>query len=194
MPNAPIFDVTKAPYNAPTDGKTLATAAIQKAVDDAAFTGGTVLLPYGTFLSGEIFLASDMTLFVGRDATISGTNDHTQYPLMEPGTSLCAVRQLGRALVYGENVSNVRITGGGMLDGNGTYRFKMNDPLSDKRKEDCRPDLCYITYSKDILIESINFKSPGFWTVVPLSSKNIIMRYLNLDCLCLLYTSPSPRD
>ena len=70
-----------------------------------------------------------------------------------------------------------------MLDGNGTYRFKMNDPLSDKRKEDCRPDLCYITYSKDILIESINFKSPGFWTVVPLSSKNIIMRYLNLDCL-----------
>lgn len=183
LPNAPIFDVTKAPYNASADGKTLATAAIQKAVDDAAFTGGTVLLPYGTFLSGEIFLASDMTLFVGRDATISGTNDHAQYPLMEPGTSLCAVRQLGRALVYGENVSNVRITGGGMLDGNGTYRFKMNDPLSDKRKEDCRPDLCYITYSKDILIESINFKSPGFWTVVPLSSKNIIMRYLNLDCL-----------
>lgn len=183
IPNAPVFDVTKAPYNAVGDGKTLETAKIQQAIDDAAFTGGTVLLPRGTFFSGELFLANDMTLWVDRDATILGTHDHGQYPLMEPGTSLCAVRQLGRALVYGENVSNVRVTGGGMLDGNGTYRFKMNDPIAGKRAEDCRPDLCYITYSKDIVIENINFKSPGFWTVVPLSSRNIIMHHLNLDCL-----------
>jgi hypothetical protein len=102
---------------------------------------------------------------------------------MEPGTSLCAVRQLGRGLVYGENVHNVRVTGGGMLDGNGTYRFKMNDPISERRTEDCRPDLCYITYSEGITIENLNFKSPGFWTVVPLSSRNIVMHHLNLDCL-----------
>ena len=183
IPNAPVFDVTKAPYNAIGDGKTLETAKIQKAIDDAEFTGGTVLLPRGTFFTGELFLKNDMTLWVDRDATILGTHDHGEYPLMEPGTSLCAVRQLGRGLVYGENIKNVRVTGGGMLDGNGTYRFKMNDPISERRKEDCRPDLCYITYSKDIVIENLNFKSPGFWTVVPLSSRNIIMHHLNLDCL-----------
>ena len=183
IPNAPVFDVTKAPYNAIGDGKTLETAKIQKAIDDAEFTGGTVLLPRGTFFTGELFLKNDMTLWVDRDATILGTHDHGEYPLMEPGTSLCAVRQLGRGLVYGENIQNVRVTGGGMLDGNGTYRFKMNDPISVRRTEDCRPDLCYITYSKDIVIENINFKSPGFWTVVPLSSRNIIMHHLNLDCL-----------
>ena len=183
IPNAPVFDVTKAPYNAIGDGVTLETEKIQQAINDAAFTGGTVLLPQGTFFTGELFLASDMTLWVDEDATILGTHDHSQYPLQEPGDSLCVFRQLGRGLVYGNNVSNVRVTGGGMLDGNGTYRFKMNDPYPDKRVQDCRPDLCYITYSKDIIIENINFKSPGFWTVVPLSSKNIIMRYLNLDCL-----------
>ncbi len=183
LPNAPVFDVTKAPYNAVGDGVTLETEKIQKAIDDAAYTGGTVLLPRGTFFTGELFLRSDMTLWVDRDATILGTHDHSQYPLMEPGTSLCAVRQLGRGLVYGENVHNVRVTGGGMLDGNGTYRFKMNDPISERRKEDCRPDLCYITYSEGITIESLNFKSPGFWTVVPLSSRNIVMHHLNLDCL-----------
>ncbi len=183
IPQGPVFDVTKAPYNAVGDGKTLDTPAIQKAINDAAFTGGTVYIPDGVYFSGEIFLASDMTFFVSRGATILGTHDHGEYPLMEPGTSLCAVRQLGRALVYGENLSNIRVTGGGMLDGNGTYRFKMNDPLSDRRVADARPDLIYITYSKDIMLESINFKSPGFWTVVPLSSENIIMRYLNLDCL-----------
>ena len=183
IPNAPVFDVTKAPYNAVGDGVTLETEIIQKAIDDAAFTGGTVLLPRGTFFTGELFLKSDMTLWVDRDATILGTHDHSKYPLMEPGTSLCAVRQLGRGLVYGENVHNVRVTGGGMLDGNGTYRFKMNDPISERRPVDCRPDLCYITYSKDITIENLNFKSPGFWTVVPLSSRNIVMHHLNLDCL-----------
>ncbi|MBR5187184.1 MAG: hypothetical protein IKW18_01825, partial [Clostridia bacterium] len=183
IPAAPVFDVTKAPYNALGDGKTLDTAAIQKAIDDAAYTGGTVYVHDGVFFSGELFLRSDMTLFVDRSATILGTQDHGEYPLQQPYASLCAHRQLGRGLVYGHEVSNVRVTGGGMLDGNGRYRFKMNDPLGDRRVEDARPDLVYITYSKGITVENINFKSSCFWTVVPLSSGNVLIRGLNLDCM-----------
>ena len=63
------------------------------------------------------------------------------------------------------------------------YRFKMNDPVSDRRALDARPDIVYITYSKDITIENINFKNSAFWTVVPLSSGNIVMHHLNLDCM-----------
>ena len=183
LPAAPIFDVTKAPYNAKADGVTLDTKAIQQAIDDAAYTGGTVYVHDGVFFSGELFLRSDMTLFVDRTATILGTQDHAEYPLQQPYASLCAHRQLGRGLVYGHEVSNVRVTGGGMLDGNGRYRFKMNDPLGDRRVEDARPDLVYITYSKGITVEHINFKSSCFWTVVPLSSANVLLRGLNLDCM-----------
>ncbi len=183
IPAAPVFDVTKAPYNAIGDGKTLDTAAIQKAIDDAAYTGGTVYVHDGVFFSGELFLRSDMTLFVDRTATILGTQAHGEYPLQQPYASLCAHRQLGRGLVYGHELSNVRVTGGGMLDGNGRYRFKMNDPLGDRRVEDARPDLVYITYSKGVTVEHINFKSSCFWTVVPLSSANVLLRGLNLDCM-----------
>ena len=183
IPAAPVFDVTKAPYNAVGDGKTLDTAAIQKAINDAAYTGGTVYVHDGVFFSGELFLASDMTLFVDRSATILGSQDHAEYPLQQPYASLCAHRQLGRGLVYGHEVSNVRVTGGGMLDGNGRYRFKMNDPLGDRRVEDARPDLVYITYSNTVTVENINFKSSCFWTVVPLSSGNVLIRGLNLDCM-----------
>lgn len=183
IPAAPVFDVTKAPYNALGDGKTLDTAAIQKAIDDAAYTGGTVYVHDGVFFSGELFMRSDMTLFVDRTATILGTQDHGEYPLQQPYASLCAHRQLGRGLVYGHEVSNVRVTGGGMLDGNGRYRFKMNDPLGDRRVEDARPDLVYITYSNGVTVENINFKSSCFWTVVPLSSANVLIRGLNLDCM-----------
>ena len=183
IPNAPVFDVKAAPYCAVGDGKTLDTAAISRAISDAAYTGGTVYLHDGVFLTGELRLASDMTFFVDPTATLLGTQDHGEYPLREPRTSLCAHRQLGRGLLYGENLSNIRITGGGMLDGNGRYRFKMNDPVNDKRELDARPDIVYITYSDDITVEHINFKSSAFWTVVPLSSSNVLLRGLNLDCM-----------
>lgn len=181
LPNAPVFDVKD--YGAVGDGKTLDMEAIRRAVADAAYTGGTVYVHDGVYLSGEICLGSDMTLFVDRTATIVGSQDHALYPLREPRSSLCAHRQLGRGLVYAENVSNVRVTGGGMMDGSGRYRFKMNDPLADKREADARPDLVYITYSEGITVEHINFKSSCFWTVVPLSSGNVLLRGLNLDCM-----------
>lgn len=183
LPAAPVFDVMAAPYFATGNGTTLDTAAIQRAVDDAAYTGGTVYLHDGTFFSGEIKLASDMTFFVDSTATLLGTQDHGEYPLREPGASLCAHRQLGRGLLYGEKLSNVRITGGGMLDGNGRYRFKMNDPAGDRRALDARPDIVYIAYSDGITVEHIRFKSSAFWTVVPLSSSNILLRGLDLDCM-----------
>lgn len=181
IPNAPVFDVRS--FGAVGDGKTLDTEAINKAVLSASYTGGTVLLSGGTFYSGEVRLLPDMTLFVAPDATLVGTNDHGKYPLREPRTSLCAHRQLGRALIYGENVKNVTVTGGGMLDGSGLYRFKMNDPVNDKRELDARPDIIYITYSNNVNVENINFKSSAFWTVVPLSSGNVTLRNLNLDCM-----------
>lgn len=183
IPAARVFDVRSAPYFAKGDGVTLDTAAIQAALDDAAYTGGTVLISGGTFLSGELMLRTDETVFVATDATIVGTQDHGEYPLMEPRTSLCAHRQLGRGLLYGENISNITVTGGGMLDGNGLYRFKMNDPAHDTRALDARPDIVYISYSEGINIENINFKSSAFWTVVPLSSGNVTLRNLNLDCM-----------
>lgn len=176
-----VFDVKK--FGAKGNGRSDDTEAINKAVAAAAYTGGTVYIHDGTYLSGEIKLGSDMTFFVAPSAVILGTQDHGKYPLREPGKSLCAHRQLGRALLYGENIRNITVTGGGMLDGNGKYRFKQNDPVALKRNEDARPDIIYIAYSDEINIENINFRRSAFWTVVPLSSRNITIKNLRLNCM-----------
>ena len=72
-------------YGAAADGKALATAAIQKAIDAAAVAGGgTVVFPPGTFRSGTIYLKSNVTLSVEAGATLLGSPDPRDYPENRP--------------------------------------------------------------------------------------------------------------
>ena len=182
MPPGPVFNVAEEPYCASSDRKSLVTTELQRAIDDAACTGGTVLIPEGVFLTGGLRLHDDITLFISPKAVLKGSQDHNQYPLFTPGDSLCAARQLGRGILYGQNVSNVYITGGGVMDGQGQYRFKMNDPKN-SRLPDCRPSMVYLAYSNGISIRDIRFRSSAYWTVVPLSSRNLLLEHLDLDCM-----------
>lgn len=182
LPPGKLYDVTQAPYCAAGDGRTLDTEAIQRALNDAACMGGTVYLPHGTFFTGSLRIYSDTTFFLDTEAELIGTQDHSQYPLYTPGESLCAARQLGRSLLYAENARNIRITGGGTINGNGLYRFKMNDPKND-RENDSRPCAVYTAYCENVRIDNLSFKNAAFWTVVPLSSRNVFMEHLDLDCM-----------
>ena len=58
-------------FGAVGDGKTLDTAAINKAIDAAtAAGGGTVLFPAGNYLSYSIHLRSNVALYLDLGATI----------------------------------------------------------------------------------------------------------------------------
>ena len=73
------INVTKAPYNAVGDGKTLNTASIQKAIDDCK-EGECVFIPKGVYLSGALFLHSDMELLLDKKAVLQGTSNPDDYP------------------------------------------------------------------------------------------------------------------
>jgi len=52
-------------FGAASDGQTMCTEAIRKAIDTAASKGGgTVYFPSGTYLTGPIHLQSHITLFL----------------------------------------------------------------------------------------------------------------------------------
>src|ERR1019366_5400722 len=74
LAHAAVCDVTK--YGAIGNGKSLDTAAIQKAIDAChAAGGGTVVFNNGKFLSGTIFLKSNIKLRIETGTVLLGSTD-----------------------------------------------------------------------------------------------------------------------
>ena len=68
-------------YAIHTDGKTLTTVGLQKAIDDCAGQGGgTVSLPAGKYLTGTLVLKKNVTLNLEKGATILGSKNIADYP------------------------------------------------------------------------------------------------------------------
>ena len=178
-----VIDVKLAPYNAKGDGVTDDSEAIQAALDDAEYTGKTVLVRDGVFMTSTLTVRSDTTLYVDNTATIKGFQEKNHYPLVEPCDGRCNHYQVGRGLIYTQNASNVRIEGGGFLDGNGFYGYKMNDPATNRRLQDVRACVILSTLSNDITIQNIKLVRSAFWSLVVMESENVSIRYVDINSI-----------
>ena len=116
-------------FGATGDGKTLDTAAINKAIDSAAAAGGgTVYFPAGNYLSVSIRLKSNIALYLDHGATIiaANTSDNIKYDPPEPN-DWDKYQDFGHShwhnsLIWGENLTNVSILGTGTIWGRGLVR------------------------------------------------------------------------
>ncbi|HEX5399703.1 MAG TPA: glycosyl hydrolase family 28-related protein [Verrucomicrobiae bacterium] len=122
-------------FGAKGDGKTLDHRAINRAIAAAAQAGGgTVVVPPGVYLCGSIDLKSNIHLVIEAGATILGAPQNLNaYDLTEPWTNNpyqdgghCYFHN---SLIWGENLTNVFITGHGMINGGGLVR---NDSILDR--------------------------------------------------------------
>lgn len=135
-PVSHVFDVTR--YGAEGDAATDDTAAIQKAID-ACDKGGTVLLPAGTFVSGALWLKSDMTFKVGPGATLLGSANPDEYPyhfrLYDYSTDERYYSLLNAHTYDYGSLHDIRIVGPGTIDGNGWKQAGLDEgyfPVSQK--------------------------------------------------------------
>ena len=122
-------------FGAAGDGKTLDSPAIDRAIDAAAQAGGgTVLVPAGTYLSGSIHLQSNIHLLIDAGATILGAPQEMNAYDETEAYKLGGYQDGGHcyfhnSLIWGENLTNVFISGNGTIHGGGLVR---EDKILDK--------------------------------------------------------------
>lgn len=128
------FDVRD--FGADPSGKNKSTAAIRRAIEEAAARGGgTVSFREGHYLTGPIHLKSNITLHVDAGVVIRFSQDFDDYlPMVRSRWEGTEVVNFS-PLIYGERLENVAITGRGTLDGQGDAWWRVWDRLEDGFKK-----------------------------------------------------------
>ena len=171
-----------AAYGAVADGQTLATTAIQQAIDAAAKKGGIVTLAPGQYLSGSLFLKKGVTLQLDKGVTLLGSQDLKDYP--EINTRVAGIEmKWPAALLNVLDQENVAITGEGTVDGQGKVFWDAYWAL--RKDYDAkglrwiidydakRPRALLISNAANVTVRNITLQRSGFWTVHVLYSKNV---------------------
>lgn len=104
-------------YGAKGDGKTNNTRAIQDAISNCP-SNCELTVPAGTFVTGAIYLKSNMTLNLEKGATLLGSTNADDYPILNKNPSaLLNIQQSPET--NSQKFSDIRIVGDGIIDGNG---------------------------------------------------------------------------
>ncbi|MDC6367634.1 MULTISPECIES: glycoside hydrolase family 28 protein [Flavobacteriaceae] len=178
-------------FGAKPDGETLATDAIQRAVDSCANSGGGVVrFQPGRYLSGSIFLRSNVHLQIDEGVTLLGSQHIGDYK--EIDTRVAGIEmKWPAALINSIDQKNVKIGGKGLVDGQGKVFWDMYWNMRKNEYEPKglrwivdydakRPRTILIQNSENILLEELQLQRAGFWTVQLLYST-----YVTVDGLII---------
>ena len=148
-----IYDVRD--YGAKPDGKTMCTKSIQNAIDECAENGGgTVYFPPGTFLSGTIYMKSNVTLRLDTGSTLLGSSSLKDYPPTVQAFRSYTDNYTDKSLIYGEKLKHIAITGSGTIDGQGR---------SFKGPYKVRPYMIRIIQCQNVMIKDVTIQNSPMW-------------------------------
>lgn len=170
-------------YGAVSDTFTVNTASIQKAIDDcAAKGGGIVTFKPGTYVTGSIFIKSNVNLQIDKDVVLLGSQNFSDYPDMY--SRIAGLEMVWpAALINIKDAKNAALTGKGTVNARGKFCW---DLYWKTRKEYDKKGLRWIVdydvkrvrtvlvqNASDVTIKNITFKNAGFWTVQLLYSTQL---------------------
>jgi polygalacturonase len=157
---ATVFNVRD--YGAKGNGSTLDDDAIDRAIKAAsAAVGGTVRFPSGTYKSRTVHLKSNVTLQLDSGATIRAASSGFDAP---EANAFAQYQDFGHshfrdALLWGDNLSNVTVTGAGTLDGDGLVTSNsVSKGQGDK--------ILSLTRCANVTITGVTFKRGGHFAVL----------------------------
>lgn len=177
-------------YGAAGDGTTLDTAALQAAIDDAAASGGVVVLGEGVYLSGSLFLRSGVAFEIGAGAVLLAATGREHYMVFRSRYAGIMMEAPG-ALLNVLDARDVEIRGAGLIDGNGQYWWDLywgadghSGMVGDYAVRGLRwavdydayrPRLIFVNESRDVAVRDVSMRRSPFWTVHLCFSRDLVV-------------------
>ena len=164
------------------DGKTDDTDQIQLAINSLP-KGGRVYFPEGTYYVRPLFLRSDITLELSKEATLLASTNIDDYPKL-PGSfeTDSGIFELSTwegervetyaSVITGIGVENVSIIGEGTINASGLEGGWWVNPKQQK-KGAYRPKGIYLTNAKHITLQGIKVMNTPSWNIHPFFSEDL---------------------
>ena len=177
QPGRGVWDVYQ--LGAKGDGKTMDTKAIQSAIDQCHQAGGgKVYLPNGTFLSGTLYLKSNVTLYVEAGATLLGSANVNDYPIIPSKyPSYTGELVTNKMLIYAEDARRISIQGRGTIDGRGD---DFNGPYLSPSFSG-RPRIIHFRNCENVQVRDVTLYNSGSWVQSYQSCKNLVIDGITVD-------------
>jgi polygalacturonase len=179
---APVVSIADI-AGAKPDNRTSNTRCFRAAVAKIASAGGgTLLVPEGTWLTGPFNLTSNMTLYLESGATLQGSTDLAEWPLMPPMKSYGQGRDHPGprhvSLLHGFHLSALTIGGeNGTVNGGGPFWWHRH---RSRDEQHTRGHLFECMNCTDLLMQDVTLRDSPFWTVHPVFSRRVVARRLTV--------------
>jgi hypothetical protein len=161
-----------ADYTVDNTGATLVTSKIQSAIDAASGATQNILyVPPGKYKIGELWLKSDMTMYLAGGAILYGSNATGDF---NTGSGGIDIEGCSHGVIRMYKVNNTKLLGRGVIDGNGK---------SIRAQNDTKINLLKIEQSTNILVDGVVVRDPSFWnTLIYRSDLVTIQNYKMINC------------
>ena len=160
-----------ADYGVDNTGATLVTSAVQGAINAASGATQNVLyFPPGKYLVGELWLRSNMTLYLAGGAVLYGSNTPGDFNTGSGGVN---IEGCSHASIRLYQVQNTKILGRGVIDGNG----------KSIRAQNLETNLVKIEGASNVLVDGVIVRDSSYWnTLVYQSDLVTIQNYKVINC------------
>jgi polygalacturonase len=211
-PAFPKRDLSITDFGAVGDGRSEATDEIRKAIETCSQAGGgRVIVPSGTFLTGAVYLKSNVNLHIAEGATLKFIPDPKKY-LPVVFTRFEGIECMNFSpLIYAFEQENIAVTGTGVLDGSasndnwwGWARRAADDTDSPARPDikqlldfgergvsvterifgqghRLRPNFIQPYRCRNILIKDVTIINSPMWEIHPVLSTNVTVRGVKIS-------------